>query len=78
MKTTLEINGIPATFEPETKTLFVNGYPVLPPRVVTVCAWSDAEKTLTKELQQAGFSVSHSITEAQRAKHFPSLNRPSP
>lgn len=70
MNSPLEVDGITAQYFPETKTLIVNGYPVLPPRVVTVCAWTDCEKVLTKELTQAGFEVSHSITHIQRTKFF--------
>ena len=38
---------------------------------LTVCAWCDADKTTTRQLQRLGFDISHGLCEDCAAKHFP-------
>lgn len=70
MKTTLEVDGIPASFEPETMAVHANQIPVEPGTQIDLCAWCDPKKFLSQSLHLAGYKVSHSICAPCRTKHF--------
>jgi hypothetical protein len=70
VKSTLEVNGIPATFEPETMAVHANSIPVEPGAQVELCSWCDPKKFLTQSLHLAGYKVSHGICDPCRSKHF--------
>jgi len=67
MKTNLEYNGNPATWQQtqsERTSVFVNGLFVERGQMVTVCAWCDTDSKLTRNLAAAGYEVSHGCCEA--------------
>lgn len=57
----ISFNQIPASFCPETMTVYVNDVPVEQNSIITICAYCDAGKVLSTQLMLAGYQLSHGI-----------------
>jgi len=76
MKTPIEVSGQPAQFDGTKVRYRLAGWLAPLPRhskqdaetaklipAVTVCAWHDADKSLTRRIEAAGYVTSHGICE---------------
>jgi NurA-like 5'-3' nuclease len=78
MNTPLEYNGRPATFHAKTGLALDDiGDPILlvDDATLTVCAWHDADKSLTKLIKSAGYKVSHGICGEHQAEQLAEAKR---
>ena len=81
MKTKIEVNGAAAQFDgtkvrymlagwlaplPRHAKVEADAASVIPP--VTICAWCDPHKTLTRRIEAAGYKTSHGICDCCAAK----------
>lgn len=67
MKKSLEVNGEEAKFDGN-RVRYINGGWLIPlPKrvgaIVTICAWCDSNKLITKKIELAGYNTSHGICE---------------
>jgi hypothetical protein len=74
MKTKLEFNGMAAQFN-NGKIMYRLGdylqpFPKLKDCVVTICAWHDRDKSLTKKIESAGYKTTHGICEKCHANEI--------
>ena len=79
MKTKIEFNGMAAQFDNGKIMYRLGGYlqplPKLKDCVVTICAWCDADKSLTKKIKAAGYKTTHGICDSCHANEIKKLNK---
>jgi hypothetical protein len=71
----LEYSGRPAAFNPKFGLAVDDaGEPILAhDATLVLCAWHDADKSLTKQLKAAGYQVSHGICADHLASEMATL-----